>query len=180
MVKNNIIVKDVMIKPAIVIQYDKKTNDAARVMSRNRVGSVIVVKDENPIGMLTDTDIIKKVVAESKKPEETNIKEIMSTPLIFISPEKSIEEAEEIMRNLRIKRLAVIEKNKIVGVISNTDIAKTCPEMMDFLRFRTVMREQGPNLEEAISSGICDLCGNYSHELTYVNDQWLCEECREE
>ena len=84
------------------------------------------------------------------------------------------------MKKSNIKRLPVVEKGKLVGVISLTDIAKTSPEMLDLLEYRIKMKETPFEIKEPKTAGLCENCGNYSENLTYVNDRWLCEECKDE
>jgi len=179
-IPEKILVKTIMAKPVITIDVNKSVREAALSMSEKRVGAIVVVKKDKPVGILTDADIIKKVVARSKDPKKTNIKDIMASPLIFITPDENILNAEEKMRKHRVKRLPVIRNGKIIGIVSNTDIARASPLMIDVLNFRLKMKKFTPQISEATTSGTCEICGNYSGNLIFVNDQWLCEECREE
>ncbi|OYT43097.1 MAG: hypothetical protein B6U88_01910 [Candidatus Aenigmarchaeota archaeon ex4484_56] len=175
-----ILVKTIMAKPVITIDLNKSVKKAAQVMSEKRVGAIVVVKKNKPVGILTDADIIKKVVALSKDPKKIKVKDIMTTPLVFVSPDDNLIKAEEKMKKFRVKRLPVIKNGIVIGIISNTDIARATPEMIDLLNFRLKMKKFTPQVSEATTTGICDSCGNYSENLTFVDDKWLCEECREE
>ncbi len=175
-----ILVKTIMAKPVITIDLNKSVKKVAQAMSEKRVGAIVVVKKNKPVGILTDADIIKKVVALSKDPKKTKVKDIMATPLVFVSPDDNLIKAEEKMKKFRVKRLPVIKNGIAIGIISNTDIARATPEMLDLLNFRLKMKKFTPETSEATTSGICESCGNYSENLMLVDDRWLCEDCREE
>ena len=173
-------VKDIMIKPVITIDQEKTVRQAGEVMKKTRRGCVIVTKKGKPVGILSDSDIIKRVVARNLLPSKVKIKKVMSSPLIIISPNDDILTAVRKMKKSNIHRLPVISDGKLVGIISLSDIAKTSPEMLDLLEYRIKMKSYEPEIKEKFTSGICDSCDNYSDDLQNVNGQWLCESCREE
>jgi signal-transduction protein with cAMP-binding, CBS, and nucleotidyltransferase domain len=176
----DILVKDIMTKPAIQIEYNKTVQQAAKVMAKHRVGSVIIVKKNNPIGIITETDLNKRIVAPAKDPRKIKVTDIMSSPVVFSDPTEDVVSAVEKMETHKVKRLPVISKGKIVGIITNTDIARACPEMLDILNYRLKMRSEPPSIKETSTSGLCEECGGYSNALQFVDDQWICENCREE
>ena len=172
-------VKNIMTKPAVKIEYNRTVQAAAKEMVKHRVGSIMVVKNKKPIGIITETDINKKVVAPGKDPKKLKTEEIMSSPIVFSSPHDDITTAVEKMEKHKIKRLPVVDKGKIVGILTNTDIARASPEMIDILNFRLKMRMELPSIKESSTSGLCEVCSEYSEDLIFVNDQWVCENCRE-
>jgi len=172
-------VKNIMTKPAVKIEYNRTVQAAAKEMVKHRVGSIIVVKNKKPIGIITETDINKKIVAPGKDPRKLKAKEIMSSPVVFSSPNDDITIAVEKMEKHKIKRLPVVDRGKIVGILTNTDIARASPEMVDILNFRLKMRTELPSIKESSTSGLCEVCGSYSEDLIFFNDQWVCENCRE-
>lgn len=174
-----ILVKDIMTKPAIKIDYSKTVQQAAKEMAKHRVGSIIVVKGKNPIGIITETDLNKKIVAPAKDPRKLKTTDIMSSPIVFSDPSEDVVAAVEKMERHRVKRLPVVSKGKIVGIITNTDIARASPEMMDILNYRLKMRTELPAIKETSTSGLCEVCGEYSNDLRFIDDQWACEGCRE-
>jgi len=174
-----IFVKDIMTKPVVIVSINSSVYNAAKILTKNRVGTLIVVKNKNPVGIVTDTDIIKKVVAKAKNSKDIKIKDIMATPILFLSPNDNLLQAEERMRRHKIKRMPVIKNGKLLGIVSITDIARATPKMLDLLNFRLRMRQSEPLVEETPTSGICDSCENYSGDLEYINGRWLCEDCRE-
>jgi len=175
-----VFVKDIMSKKVVTIDFRKNIKTAGELMSKFRRGCLIVTKDDRAIGILTDSDLIKKLVSKNLKPSEVSVSKLMSKPLVSISPNLTALEASRIMKRNNIKRLPVVEKGRLTGIISVTDIAATSPEMLDVLENRLRSREAEPEIKEETTSGICESCDNYSTDLKFVNEQWLCETCREE
>jgi CBS domain-containing protein len=175
-----IIVKDIMTKPVLKVDLNTNAKAAGELMAKTRKDSLIIIKNNKPIGILTDSDLIKKVVAKNIKPTSVKVKDLMSRPLVSVKPEETILDASRKMKRSNIKRLPVISDGKAVGLISTTDIARTTPEMVDILEYKLKSKDQPAEIKEEQTSGICDSCGNYSEELEDVDDQWLCEDCREE
>ena len=108
-----------------VLSLDKTTSlqEAAEHMKKLNVGCVIVTEDKNPIGIITERDFVTKIASEGR-PLFTEIKEVMSSPLITINPEETIWEASELMKEKLIHKLPVKENDEIVGIITTTDIVK--------------------------------------------------------
>lgn len=175
-----IYVKDIMAKPVITIDQGKTVKQAGELLRKTRRGCLIVTKDKKPIGILSDSDIIKRVVAKNVLPIKLRVKQVMSKPLVTINQEDEILNAVRKMKKSNIHRLPVVDNRKLVGIISLSDIAKTSPEMLDLLEYRMKMRTAEPEIKENFTSGICDSCGNYNDDLKNTNGQWLCEDCREE
>jgi signal-transduction protein with cAMP-binding, CBS, and nucleotidyltransferase domain len=169
-----------MIKPVLKIDINKNVRDAGKTMAQARRGTLIVTKGNNPIGIITDSDVIKKVVAKNLKPSSIKVKQLMSKPLITVDPEDTVLDATRKMKKNNVKRLPVVSEGKLIGVISATDIARTSPELLDILEFKLKTRESPITIQEATTSGICDSCENYHDDLKKVGNQWLCEYCRED
>jgi CBS domain-containing protein len=116
-------VKDLMTKDVLTIEANKTVMEAATLMSQNDVGDLIAMESGAPVGIVTERDFVRRVIALGK-PTGTKVSEIMSTPLKVIDPEAPIKEAARRMVNKGIRRLAVIKDNKLVGIITVTDFAK--------------------------------------------------------
>lgn len=168
-----------MDKP-LTVDESKNIKFAGELMRKTRRDSLIVIKKGKPIGILTDSDLIKKIIAKNVKPASARVKVIMSRPLVTVKPTDTVLEASRKMKRSNIKRLAVIDNGKLVGSLSLSDIARSSPEMIDLLEYKLKMREFPTEIKEKFTSGICESCGNYSDDLRNVYDQWLCESCREE
>jgi len=173
-------VKDIMSKPVVTIDVNSNAKSAGDMMKKRRRYALIVLKGNKAIGIVTDSDLIKNVVAKNAKPSEIKVTNVMSKPLVVISSAENVTEAARKMKRSRIKRLAVVDSGKLVGILSATDIARVSPELVDILEFKLSTREGPPEIREKFTSGICENCGNYSPDLRNVNGQWIDENCREE
>jgi CBS domain-containing protein len=116
-------VKEVMTKTVVTIESDKTVAEAASLMAQNDVGNLIVMQNNIPIGIVTERDFVRRLVAKEKT-SNTRIAEIMSTPLRVIDPDAPLKEAARRMVRKRIRRLPVIKDNKLVGIITTADFAK--------------------------------------------------------
>ena len=116
-------VKDLMTKDVLTIDANKTVIEAAVLMSQNEVGDLVVMENNTPVGIITERDFVRRVLAVGKS-VNTRVSEVMSTPLKVIDPEAPIKEAARRMVNKGIRRLAVIKDNKLVGIITVTDFAR--------------------------------------------------------
>ncbi|MCD6092711.1 MAG: CBS domain-containing protein [Candidatus Aenigmarchaeota archaeon] len=172
--KLDVLVKDVMKRNIKTIKDTDSVKKAASLMKKYNIGSVIVLdKKKNMVGILTKADIVYKFVAEGKK----SVKSVMTKKYKKISPRKTIEDASSIMIKNKIEKLPVFEKNRLVGIISVTDILRVEPGL--FTVFAENLKLKGPVLSNGDSIfGNCESCGNYSDDLREVNGMWLCPDCR--
>ena len=127
-------VKDVMVTDLVTIKADISVKKAVKVMNDFEIGCLIVVEKGQAIGIVTERDVLKRIVVEGRNPEETLVRDIMSKPLIVVSPETSLEEAIEVMFKHKIKKLPVIDGGKLVGLVTFTDIARVQPVMEKTIR----------------------------------------------
>ncbi len=120
---NSTFVSEVMSKNILTLDKSTTLQEAAEHMKKLNVGCVIVTDSNNPIGIITERDFVTKIAAEGR-PLFTEIKEVMSSPLITIDPEETIWEASELMKEKLIHKLPVKENDEIIGIITTTDIVK--------------------------------------------------------
>jgi CBS domain-containing protein len=118
------VVRDIMTKEIVMIEGSESTLEAARLMADRGISSLFVVKDGVPVGIVTERDFIKKVCAKGLDISQVNVEDIMSKILTTAEPETPIEVAVQRMVNHKIRRLPIIERGKIVGIITVTDLAK--------------------------------------------------------
>ncbi len=109
-------VDDVM-KKAIVIEDSVKVKDAAKIMSEKRVGSLIIMKGDKLEGIITERDILKNMESRNKK-----VKEIMSSDVVIVDPDATLDQAADLMAEHEIKRLPVVDKGNLLGIVTVTDI----------------------------------------------------------
>ena len=116
-------VNQIMSKNVLTAGKSASLQEAALNMTKLNIGCVIVTDGTNPLGIVTERDFVTKVVGEGL-PLFTEICEVMSSPLITIDPEETIWEASEIMKQKMIHKLPVKENEKIIGILTTTDIVK--------------------------------------------------------
>ena len=121
-------VRDVMGRPVILEDEDTSVAIISKDMELSGIGSVIITKDDETVGIVTDRDIAIKIVMKNRVPSEVKAKEIMSSPLITIKPEVSLDEACELLVENDIRRLPVIEDDELVGIISVRNILRRAPD----------------------------------------------------
>jgi len=127
-------VEDVMVEDVITVEEDITVRRAVSLMNKYEIGCLIVTKRGKPIGIVTERDMLTRVLAESRSPEGTRIQEIMSMPLIVARPEMDLEEAARLMFKMKVKKLPVVSNNKLVGLVTLTDIARFQPQVIKILR----------------------------------------------
>jgi CBS domain-containing protein len=118
------VVRDIMTKNIVMIDHDKTALEAAKIMTEKGISSLFVVKDNHPIGIVTERDFIKKICAKELSVAEVKISDIMSKILTTADPDTAIEVAVQRMVNHKIRRLPIMEGGKLVGIITVTDLAK--------------------------------------------------------
>jgi CBS domain-containing protein len=116
-------IKDIMTKNVISIDAHNSVFEAAELMSSHQVGCLVIMDGEVPIGIVTERDIVRRVVAK-KVPLGTKISEIMSKSLITIDPDASLKDAARLMSSNKIRRLPVLEKNRLVGIVVASDLVR--------------------------------------------------------
>jgi len=125
-------VEDVMVEDVISVSEEATVRKVAELMNTNEIGCLVVVKDGKPVGIVTETDLVKKVILELVDPQETKVGEIMSKHLVVCNPQMDLDKASKLMRRRRIKKLPVVEKGRLVGLVTTTDIVRS-PEVMKMM-----------------------------------------------
>jgi CBS domain-containing protein len=117
-------VRDIMIKDLLTISENETALKAAQVMTEKGVSSLIVLSNDQPIGIVTERDFIKKICVKELKVSSVRVRDMMSRIRTSASPDTPIDVAVQRMVNNRIRRLPIIENGKVVGIITVTDLAK--------------------------------------------------------
>jgi CBS domain-containing protein len=118
-------IKDVMVTNLITIEAEETTKKAAELMDKHDIGCLIVVSYGNPIGIVTEQDMLKKVLLQRKDSGKTKVGHVMSAPLITAHPQTDIRDAVLLMNERRIKKLPVMEGGKLIGLVSLTDVMRS-------------------------------------------------------
>ena len=125
------LVKEIMIKPVVTIDAEASVLDACRIYMEKKVGCLVVTKGESCVGIITERDLIERTICQQKNPRITTVHEIMSLDIKVINALDTVEKALEIMKKYKIKKLPVILSQKVVGIITVTDIAKARPDLSE-------------------------------------------------
>lgn len=117
------LVKEVMHRSVKTVRPEDTVRDAAKIMNQYRIGSLVVVSGTGEVvGILTERDILTNVVAVGKVADEVKISEIMTPNIITITPDKTLEEAANIMTENKIKKLPVVHEGRLIGIVTATDL----------------------------------------------------------
>ncbi|MGH7386006.1 MAG: CBS domain-containing protein [Candidatus Rokuibacteriota bacterium] len=119
----NDVVRDVMTPRPRILSADAMISEAAEVMRRDDIGDVVVVEEDRLYGILTDRDIVIRVLAEGQDPSQTRIGNVCSREVATIGPEDSVGQAVRLMREKAIRRLPITEDDEVVGILTIGDIA---------------------------------------------------------
>jgi len=133
-------VRDIMQKNVITIESLKKAHDAAIILKEKEISFLVVVKEGKPIGIVSERDIVRKIVADNKDAQTTQLEIIMSKNFKWVEPNASIESAVQKMLNNNIRRLVVLENENLAGVITQTDLT-------EFLRSKILINATVKNIE---------------------------------
>lgn len=177
--KGNIIVKEAMKMNPLTVKPHTSVEEVAIIMRDTGIGNCIVV-DKKPIGIITESDIIKKVVAENLNARKVKVEKIMSSPIIVIDPYSPLEEAMKTMGKCNIRRLPVVEKGKLIGVITHKDISRISPILHEISReWYDISKVDKVFMEGRVFSGKCEDCGTLSTNLRNIDGRLLCEDCKD-
>ena len=172
-----VLVRDIMNSPVISASPQHTIKDIATKMKEERIGSIVIMENEKAAGIVTDWDIVSNAVVKDVKPSEVKASDIMQT-LHTIEGEEGVTEAARVLRQHNIKRLGVVYKNRLVGIISASDVIAVTPDLVDVISEKAaVMRGEIGRLAGNIS-GYCDECGEWSDLLQFNEGTFMCEECR--
>jgi CBS domain-containing protein len=127
-------VEDVMVREVITLDENSTVKEAAEIMNKFEIGCLIAVRKGKAIGIITERDLLKRVVAEARDGKKTKVKEIMTSPLVVVDPKMELEEAAKLMFQMKIKKLPVVDGKRLVGLVSLTDIARFQPQMIKILK----------------------------------------------
>jgi len=194
--RSKMLVKDVMSSPVVTSMENAPIDKVAQLMTKDDLGCIVVTdKGGKPLGIITEKDLVGRVLAKNAKPDTMFAKEIMTSPLITIEPDETISDAARRMSKLNIRRLGVVYKGQLYGVLSSKDILGVMPELIEIIQEQAriendktahegIVEEEAEPKEETEEAsplaGYCDHCGSWSDNLTEVNGEFLCEDCKGE
>lgn len=174
--KSGFKVADAMTVKPIVVGPDISIEESAKKMQIQKVGSLLVAEGSNFLGIITEKDLVDKVLAKGIDPKKTRVKEVMTNIVHTVGPNEDLLVAIRKMAKSNVKRLPVLDNGKLVGFLTSKDVLAIQPELFDILTERFHIRELDRKPHVACGEGQCDKCGN----ITLVrkkDDECLCYEC---
>jgi CBS domain-containing protein len=175
-------VGDLMTRNFTHVPPQTTLKDCAKIMIKNKVGSLLVTENQKLKGILTEKDIVWAASkSDCKDFSEIQIKDIMTKKVTTIKPGTDITKALKKFKTKKVRRLPVIEKRKLIGLITTTDILKIDPELFLAIHETLKIKEEKSkirrhNIQAKRKTGICEECGEL--EILYKDDnQWLCSDC---
>jgi signal-transduction protein with cAMP-binding, CBS, and nucleotidyltransferase domain len=151
--------------------------EGAKIMAHKGISSLLIEDRGHIVGIVTERDIVTKIAANGLSASEVKMKEIMSSPLIHVEGESPLETAAEMMWKKKIRRLPVVINGEFVGILTENDIVRISPGLIEITRGILGNKEQG--IIKGIH-GICDSCNEFSENLVYMAGNYYCERCYSE
>lgn len=175
-------VGDLMTRNFIFINSEANLQDCARLMVKKRVGSLLIKDDEKLKGILTRKDILWAIVKKSKSDlKNIKVKDLMKRKIITIKPNEDITDAMQKFKKKKVRRLPVIERGKLIGLLTLKDVLKIDPGLFQMITETIKIKEETEklnrsNINAPRKQGICERCGDY--DILYHDEaQWICESC---
>jgi CBS domain-containing protein len=128
-----VLVRDIMSKDVKVVRPDSSVKEVVATMNKFDIGSILVVQGKRPVGIITERDILRRIVQPCLAPETLTARQVMTSPLLTINKTASIDEAAKLMAKEKVKKLPVMDKQKLVGIVTLTDIVTKVPTMLSIL-----------------------------------------------
>jgi len=123
-------IHSIMVDKVVTTKKDATVKEAVELMNKHEIGCLVVVEDEEPVGIITERDLLKRVLAESKETKNMKVEEVMSTPVLYVTPNVEVEDAAKLMIQNKIKKLPVVEKGKLRGLVTLTDLLRIQPQLI--------------------------------------------------
>jgi CBS domain-containing protein len=117
-------IRKLMVKDVITLQTDASAYDAVKLMNKNGIGCLVALDNGKIVGILTERDLLERVLEKGKNPKETSISEIMTRQVIVGKPDMQLVEVARLMFENKVKKLPIVERNRLAGIVTLTDIAR--------------------------------------------------------
>jgi len=126
----SLVVQNIMVSNVITTEKHNLVIDAGKIMNQHCIGCLVVMENGSPVGIVTERDLLKRVLGESKNPKKIRVQEIMSSPLIVGKPDMEIDEVTKLMFGRKIKKLPIVKDGKLVGLVTFTDLLSFQPSLI--------------------------------------------------
>jgi len=144
-------IENVMVSDVITVEAEATVRQAVDLMNKHEIGCLIVVdEEEKPVGILTERDLLRRVLASRKDPVRTKVSQVMSKPLITVTPHMDLEEAVRLMFKKKIKKLPVVEDGQLVGLVTLTDMVRVQPQIIEILKKLATTEEPPKRIKKVV------------------------------
>ena len=183
---HSMFVRDIMAVNVVSMPPGASVFEVSKAMAEMDIGSVIIADKDRPLGIITESDIVRRVIVGEKDTKTTTASEIMSSPIIHVEPGTGLTDAMRVMAKSNIRRVAVLKNNTLAGIITSRDLLRWSPELIDILVESLRLKDEVASSRTAdvdddliAYGGDCSSCGEYSTDLVLEDGEYLCESCRE-
>ena len=182
---HSMFVRDIMAVNVVSMPPDASVFEVSKAMAKMDIGSVIIADKDRPLGIITESDIVRRVIVGEKDTKTTTASEVMSSPIIHVDPGTGLTDAMRVMAKSNIRRVAVLKNNTLAGIITSRDLLRWSPELIDILveslRLKDEVTSSRTKDDDDLIAygGDCSSCGEYSTDLVLEDGEYLCESCRE-
>ena len=168
-----------MTEKPIYMRFDDSLQSCAQKMAQNHVGAIIVKDKSDMKGLITEQDIVRKVIAQGMNPLEKKVGDFMESKLVTVKPDTDIFDALVKMRDMNIRHLPVVDGKKLIGLLTLKDILKIEPQLFELLveKFELREEERKPLHRQSEEEGICQACGEYTEALKSKDGVLVCSAC---
>ncbi len=174
--KTGMKVADAMSIKPVSVSADSSIFDVSKLMMKKRVGSLLVIEGKNLKGIFTEKDLVR-IIAKGLDVKETTVEMVMVKKMHTIKPDEDLSDAIHHMRKNKVRRLPVVFKGHVVGMLTLNDIIKVQPALFEIMAGRSFLR-MGKEKDKYME-GNCELCENFA-QLHERNGQFVCAECLSE
>ena len=144
-------IENVMVSDVITVEAEATVRQAVDLMNTHEIGCLIVVdEEEKPVGILTERDLLRRVLANRKDPVRTKVSQVMSKPLVTVTPHMDLEEAVRLMFKKKIKKLPVVEDGQLVGLVTLTDMVRVQPQIIEILKKLATTEEPPKRIKKVV------------------------------
>ena len=173
-------VRDVMTRTVVTATPDMSAAEAGKKMVENRVGNILIVEKGGPVGIVTESDMVAKVISKNVKPGSIKLEQLMSQPLITTKSSDDINDAVLVMAQKKIRRLPVIDDGALVGIITDADVIQASSEINQILDNLIQMNRETvlDRRDVTVTQGECEECEEFSEDLRQEGGRLKCPRCR--
>ncbi len=173
-------VRDVMTRTVVTAPPDMSAAEAGKKMVENRVGNIIIIKEGRPVGIVTESDMVAKVISKNVKPGSIKLEQLMSKLLITTKSSDDINDAVRMMAQKKIRRLPVIDGGELVGIITDADVIQASSEINQILDNLIQMNRENvlDRRDIIVTQGECEECEEFSEDLRQEEGRLKCPRCR--